>query len=156
MIDNPTGTGDLHFGRPLCDVQAMINVHRTRAIVLALVGPSLACRDGDGVAPPPACTGSVDLTVVNGTTPTFSWAPECGVGRLVVGRVIDEFSSEIVWEITSDRSRIAPAVTYGVDRRGLRVEHAPEPLVPGTAYRIHLTPAGEGLVVVWGGATFTP
>jgi hypothetical protein len=144
------------FGGAYVDPWRMINLRRSGSLLFAIVALTLACGDDDGVAPPAACTGSVDVTVASGTTPTFSWSPRCGIGHLVVGRVIDEFSHDIVWHIASDASTIASPVTYGVARRGQTVINAPEPLIAGTEYRILLTPPGEGPVPLLGGTSFTP
>ena len=127
-----------------------------------LVGGALAafgCGGETGTNPPPIdpgiCAGPVDITVSSGLEPTFSWSPDCKIGRLIVERdTIEVWGTETLGE-----NIYASPIVYDVPPPGA-VE--PEPavtLVAGRTYTVSLyswfSVSPESLVFL-GEQDFTP
>ena len=76
--------------------------------VAALAG---ACGGADSLLPPDACRPQVALGASTGTTPTFSWEPECASGRL---EVIHVRSGDLMWGVAGGRDSAGepPAAIY--------------------------------------------
>ena len=133
-------------------------------ITLALcfaVGLLVSCGGETGMNPPPpdendlSCSDSVEVTVGSGLNPTFSWTPDCAIGRLIVEQGIDEYWGS---ETAGENSYRSP-ITYDV-HPPTALEHEPAiPLEAGQTYTVSLytwvsvTP--ESLLLV-GTKTFTP
>jgi hypothetical protein len=89
---------------------------------------------GGVVDPPPfpTCTGPVTLTVSAGTTPTFSWTPDCALGRLVVE---EGFAERWGTEAPGDNIYRSP-ITYGIRPPGSTEEEPAAPLRAGSTYKV--------------------
>jgi hypothetical protein len=84
--------------------------------------------------PLPECMGAGTVTVVvgAGTAPTFSWTPDCAVGRLVVEEGVEErWGTE-----TAGVNTYASPITYNVEPPNSTKFEPGDPLVPGTTYRV--------------------
>ena len=101
------------------------------------------------------CTEPVDLTVSSGTTPTFSWVPNCKLGRLIV---LDGDLETWGTETLGDNTYESPIV-YGVHPPNSAEEQVPVPLIAGRTYTVSVyrwfTVTPESLVIV-GETDFTP
>lgn len=113
---------------------------------------------GHGLLQAPTCrrvTRSVrTLEVSSGTTPTFTWRPECRLGALSVRRAND---SEVMWYINT-HWQLAPGIRYGAAPTGALVRVAPKPLEGGVRYVVYvMLPAyATSRVPVLGSERFTP
>lgn len=119
-----------------------------------LVTTLLGCADPQGAD---GCLGDVELSVVRGTSPTFSWLPECGLSNLAV---LDA-ANQSVWGIHGPvgENVIAPPVTFGVVPDGAQRDGAPGELRPGYGYvlrvfRLRRIAAGEFEVLQVGETNF--
>ena len=122
------------------------------AFLLAFTVAGCGDSTGPGGAP---CTGSVDVTVSSGTTPTISWTPNCRLW--LVGVEADDGD---VWVIASPgRNGISPGVRYGVVPRGAMSDGPAVPLIAGQTYNVfvgrHTGPDDDDGVLA-GVRTFTP
>jgi hypothetical protein len=93
-----------------------------------------ACSDGAPGGPQlPECGNKVTLAVTDGTSPEFSWTPEC---RLLFV-LVEAMSGEDQWAvITPGANGIAPPVRYGVVPDGAVEASGPAALDVGTSYRL--------------------
>ena len=119
----------------------------------------LGCEAGQ--EPNPCGSERVTLTASVGTTPTFTWAPACGVAMINV--VEAQPDGPAVWhvETTDNRNTIPSEVRYGQRPAGTSVRAGPLPLVAGRAYRVSLMvaePLSDGMTGISGigDLTFTP
>ena len=119
----------------------------------------LGCEAGQ--EPNPCGSERVTLTASVGTTPTFTWAPACGVA--VISVVEAQPAGPAVWhvETADNRNTIASDVRYGQRPGGTSVRAGPLPLVAGRAYSILLLvaePLSDGTIGISGigDLTFTP
>ena len=124
-----------------------------------LLTATLAC-DGSSTTSPPGCYHNVEVAVVTGTIPLFSWAPACGMSQLSVVNPAPTVggSEETMWSFSvSENAPVGPRIRYGDAPVGAKVWVAPRQLVPGTRYHIHVfhTVGGDGLLGS-GEADFTP
>jgi len=128
--------------------------------VLALPAAALACSSSPTERTGTfACSGEVQVTASEGTTPVFGWTPACGMSYLMVRPVTPLGHAEpSIWGVEmSGPERLAPGVRYGSTPRGGRAFGPPAPLVRGTAYRVEVLSLLGGDVRVGGGeAVFTP
>ena len=99
--------------------------------VLTLLA-ALACDDG---AAPHLCRASavVPITVSAGTTPTITWAPDCGADFLGVYSGVTGLPA---WELRAASRQIPRPVIYGSRPPGVTEERAPEPLQLGADYLV--------------------
>jgi hypothetical protein len=72
------------------------------------LGSVTACGDPPG---PGDCSGNVDLQVVEGPTPAFSWSPPCEVASLAVF----DGGGQVSWAFHTGvgRNALAPTIHYG-------------------------------------------
>ena len=78
------------------------------------------------------CLGPVDLSVSSGTTPTFSWSPDCKIGRLIVmDGLLETWGTETLGENIYE----APIV-YDVPPPGAVEPEPAVPLVEGRTYTV--------------------
>ncbi|HZM15122.1 MAG TPA: hypothetical protein VFE28_03895 [Candidatus Krumholzibacteria bacterium] len=85
--------------------------------------------------PPPVleCNGPVTVTVSPGMTPTFSWTPDCTLGRLIV----EAGPGEEYWGTeTLGTNLYRSPIVYGVHPPGSVEQQIPEPLTPGMVFRV--------------------
>jgi hypothetical protein len=103
--------------------------------VLAATLPLLVACGGDGTGPDNAgpCTGDVTVSVSAGTTPTFTWEPECRVIALLV-----EQGASDMWFLEGMGQGIASGVRYGTVPPNAVAEDPALPLVAGTTYEVIL------------------
>jgi hypothetical protein len=136
---------------------------RSVGIIVIVSGFLVSCeapRDtGTNPPPPPpgvtACTSMVTITVSPGTTPTFSWAPDCLLGRLIVEQGIEEkWGTETVGTNT-----YRSPITYDTMVDGQSKYEPGAPLVPGTTYTVSvykwISVLPESLELI-GAESFTP
>ena len=120
----------------------MIERMATRlAILVALASCLLASCDtcGPTPAPPaevPACTGPVTVSVSGGLTPTFTWEPDCMIGKLIViqggGGPEDEY-----WATeTRGTNTYRRPIVYGIHPPGAVENQIPQPMTPGDPYTV--------------------
>ncbi len=113
-----------------------------------------SCGDDDPVSPdaPAACTGDVTVTVSSGTTPEFSWTPECSIVALIV-----EEEGADQWAIFANGDPgFGPSVLYGTKPAGSNQTIPPKPLQPGVLYTVTLFRAPLANPVVNALRSFTP
>jgi hypothetical protein len=119
---------------------------------------TFAC-EGASTVSPPGCAQNVQVAVVSGANPVFSWAPACGMSSLSVETVPAGAGASVqtVWGFTvPENTPVGPGIRYGQAPNGANVWFAPEPLVTGTSYRIRVTQTVGGDVLVGSGeALFT-
>lgn len=101
------------------------------------------------------CQEQLTFSITAGITPTFSWAPECGVAQLRVTR--DEDDAEI-WAFVASSNSVTGPVTYGQAPAGTTVTNPHETLTFDDAYtvRVAVLDPDTGLLIVAGTAGFTP
>jgi hypothetical protein len=114
-----------------------------------------------GQEPNPCGSERVTLMASVGTTPTFTWAPACGVAAINVAEA--RLDGPGVWhvETTDTRNTIDSEVRYGQRPGGTTVRAGPLPLVAGRAYTVLLLvaePLSDGTTGISGigDLTFTP
>ena len=66
-----------------------------------------------------------------GTTPTFTWTPECRPQRFAVWE--EEGTSQSMWEL---QDSVPSGLRYGVVPPGSREITKAKPFVPGVRYRV--------------------
>jgi hypothetical protein len=101
---------------------------------------------------------AVTLSVGSGTTPEFSWAPECGVASLSVDETEPATDFRRRWEVSASRSALHPPVRYGTPPNGSSdiIVVPPAPLEAGHTYRVTVYVRVLFENSVLGSATFTP
>ncbi len=116
----------------------MIERRRT-VLVLALALGSwtlLRCGGGGTVKPlpeTPECTDSIQITVtIADTIPTFSWTPDCTIGRLLVEEGIDEYWGT---EAPGQNCYHTPIV-FNSNPPCTTLEEQARPLARGHTYRV--------------------
>jgi hypothetical protein len=135
---------------------------RTLFYATRVIGPvlvALSCRETSAVSPE-ACNQDVQVAVVPGASPVFSWSPACGMSSLSVVTVPSTpgVNEESVWGISvSERTPIGPAIRYGIAPAGATVWTQPHALVAGATYRVRVMQTVGGDVVIGRGERlFTP
>ena len=139
---------------------------RSRFSWVVVVGALVAfgCGGETGTNPPinppdpvdsTICIGPVDITVSSGTTPTFSWSPDCKIGRLIVmDGLLETWGTETLGENIYE----APIV-YNVHPPGAVEPEVATPLVAGRTYSVSVfkwfSVSPESLVFL-GERDFTP
>ena len=99
----------------------------------------LSCSDDDSATNPeeiPDCTGDVEISVSSGTTPTFSWTPECKIFFLLVEPA--ESGTDLWSIITEGSNSISPGVKYGEVPEGAQERFGAVELVVGNQYKVVL------------------
>jgi len=136
-----------------------MTTHWSRVAATCLISVALSCSgDRSPTANVTPCDGSLTVTVTSGTTPTFDWAPNCGVNRMIVlpanpppGLITEG------WTVNSVNGLFKPPITYGVLPDGADRGDAAAPLVAGRTYQVTVYRAAyEAIVASSGSATFTP
>ena len=97
----------------------------------------LSCGDNNtGPAQPlQECTGSVTISVTAGTTPTFSWTPNCTVGGLLV----EEGATDRWGAWAGGPNVLRSPIGYGVTPPGGLDEGPADALILGHTYTVILT-----------------
>jgi hypothetical protein len=121
-------------------------------VALAALLPIMGCGTSNDPVEPVAipCTGTVSISVTAGTTPSFSWTPECLVNEFLV-----EPTARGIGDRWSFHGTAAPPVRYGVLPAGAQLGRSPEPLIQGTEYRVVLR-QGSGASSFLAVRNFTP
>ena len=103
------------------------------------------------------CLGDVELSVLSGNSPSFTWAPECGISNLAVF----DGAGEVMWGIHGPvgENVIVPPVRFGVIPDAATQSTPPEELSVGGGYvvrvfRLHRTSEGELQLIRSGEAHF--
>jgi hypothetical protein len=113
----------------------------------------MSCSSEDIVyADRPFCSGSRELTVSAGTTPTIDWTGGCRVWSLVVERVDPR---EVMWQTGKDDESFDGPAVYGQIAPGVEELTAAKPLQAGVEYRAMLVQRSEGGRVI-SETRFTP
>ena len=127
------------------------------AIVIAGSG----CK-GDSTQPDlrPSCSLSVPevtMGVGAGTTPEFSWTPQCGVSQLVVDELDPTPADNNKWDVGRSRSALLfPPIHYGAPPNGSTIFVPASPLEAGHTYRVTVYEQVTFERSVIASATFTP
>ena len=111
------------------------------AIGLAILLADACKRDPIGPDATPklaACDSVANVVISQGSAPTISWSPECGLGSIAVHRAVD---SAEVWAVYSDAGQLASPITFGIAPKGAIIGTPPTPLVPGQQYRLYFARA---------------
>ena len=129
-------------------MRASILARRSVAALL-IVGSAAACRVSDANAPLATCDGpltsmTIQLSDVQPTT--FSWAPRCSIGGMIIETNGTTAPGADTWIIHDPSGRIPAPVTYGVVPENATEVLSPVPLVAGQKYRVHLLD-GNGLEI---------
>ena len=95
------------------------------------------CSDGptNGVVELEECDSDLILSVSDGTTPTFTWEPECRAALLSV-QDKDNSRIEDMWRIGSSGNNIPSGVEYGILPDSVHLVDGPTTLVSGTQYEL--------------------
>lgn len=94
----------------------------------------ISCSDNSTSSTDPDCSGRVEISVSSGTTPTFTWTPECAIFFLIVEPAD---SGTDLWMIATEGSNsIGSGVKYGEVPEGAQELHDPVELVFGNEYKI--------------------
>ena len=139
--------------------------NRQRVFRPSLVGWALlaACSGSPQEVPPEDCPDNqVSLTVSEGLTPRFSWAPRCGMASV---NVFPTAGGASLWVLYSGQEAAAnpfhSGITYGRAPAGAIEVTGPVPLSRGTEYTVIVyrwigDPGGSGVLYQAGSATFQP
>lgn len=138
---------------------------RPRLSWILVVGALVAsgCGGETGTNPPPPgppvdstiCAGPVDITVSSGTSPTFSWSPDCKIGRLIVmDGLLEAWGTETLGENIYESP-----IEYDIPPPGAVEPEPAVPLIAGRTYTVSLyswfSVSPESLVFL-GEQDFTP
>jgi len=127
--------------------------------VIAPLFAALSCSGPSSVSPE-ACNRDVQVAVLAGANPVFSWSPACGVSSLSVVTVpsTSGVSEELVWSFSvPEQNPIGPTIRYGIAPAGATVWTQPHALVAGATYRVRVMQTVGGDVLVGSGERlFTP
>ena len=97
-----------------------------------------ACsKDSTDVTGTPACTSGVSVAAGSGTTPKFTWTPNCSVAGLFVQRVSDGVN---MWTVSTTDTPLKSGISYG-DETIPGTTSAALTLTAGTQYRVGLVNA---------------
>jgi hypothetical protein len=118
--------------------------------VIALLLTVLGCG-GTSPVTPEGCLQNVQVAVLAGTNPAFSWSPGCGVSSLSVATVPSTpgASEESMWAFSvPEQSPVGPPIRYGTAPVGATGWTEPRALVAGVTYRVRVrqTVGGDGLL----------
>ncbi len=122
---------------------------RTTALLLTALG----CN-GTSPVTPEGCVQNVQVAVVQGANPVFSWSPACGMSSLSVATVPSTpgVNEESMWAFSvPEQSPIGPAIRYGSAPVGATVWTQPRALVAGASYRVRVMQTVGGDVLVGSG-----
>jgi hypothetical protein len=115
--------------------------------------------DGSGAmrlhGPDPDCSGTVEMQVSAGLSPTFSWQPACSASLMLIEPLE---SGADQWNVGNDNANdLNSGMTYGVAPPGV-ISRVVVPLVEGLAYRVALYRwlEVEDAYLMVGYALFTP
>lgn len=119
---------------------------KTCHLSLALLVAMASCGGGDDLAPPPPCNSPINVSISSGTTPTFSWTPECGISGVSVVPLPNSVP-EVMWAIHADASTLGSPIVYGTGGS------TPKALVQGQLYEVTFSvhaevEYGDGIVGV--------
>ena len=125
-------------------------IARRSVAALLIAGAVSGCRVSDANAPLVACDApltsiTIQLSDVNPTS--FSWAPRCTIGGIIVETNGATAPGADTWIVHDPNGRIAAPVSYGVGPDNATEVLSPVPLVKGSKYRIHLID-GSGLELI--------
>lgn len=126
-----------------------------RTLMGVVVGAALvSCGDSTG---PDECLTNLTLqiNVFVDPEPRFEWVPRCLISEVIV---FDENTAEVMWTLFSSGgdqpNTIRSGLVYGEVPPDTQQEGAPQPLTPGTTYRVTMSATNEGEVSVIGTRTF--
>ena len=109
-----------------------VGSRRWRWIAVVLGVTLVGCAGEPLVDPPIECAGTVEITVTNDTIPTFSWTPECTIGRLIIEEGVEErWGTE-----TTGANTYQSPIVYGVHPPNSSKEEKPQPLFLDTEYTV--------------------
>jgi hypothetical protein len=134
-------------------VSRTVRVSRMVAAVTAVFALA-GCGDDDPASPnaPAACTGAVTVTVSGGTTPTFSWTPQCAIVALIVEEGADDR-----WSVFANSDAgFGPGVVYGSPPVGGSQTAVAQPLRAGVLHNVTLFRGPLSAPVVSTTKSFTP
>ena len=119
-------------------------------LVLVLCTAASSCSDGTD-----ACGTGLSVSASGGTSPVFSWNPDCGVAAIIVS---EDASSSVKWHVESPANEIESGVTFGIAPAGTVAVVPAAPLTPGTVYIVSLgvIRGGSDLPDFVAQASFTP
>lgn len=134
-----------------------MNARRVASYAI-LIAFACGCSSVDDANNLPQCEGPVELSVSSGTTPTFSWTPQCREGQVIVTPTLSSgFVTLWLATGTDNTNTLRPGIRYG---------HPPAPaalgtppLQVGTPYTVHLLRATGDSITPFeaiGSADFTP
>jgi hypothetical protein len=135
--------------------------HRSKPHYLVIAALASACGGPESLLPADACRPEVALEASTGTSPTFSWEPDCASGRLEVTHVR---SGDLMWGVAGGQPSAGdpPAAIYS----GVKYGEVPAQayalswtalLGAGQQYRATLFSVDQrGVATVVGSTTFTP
>ncbi len=115
------------------------------AAILLETAPMLACVD---TSAPPTCEATASLTVSSGTTPDFSWEPQCLISTLIVSDTDGVPTAWTIQEYPFAENLIAPPVHYATIPDGAVQDGPPVTLQAGHTYRatiVWIVGSGRGL-----------
>lgn len=130
--------------------RALSYLARTTALLLT----TLSCSRT--TAPTQGCVQNVQVAVLTGAGPIFSWSPACGISSLSVVTVpsAQGVSEEFMWAFSvPEQGPIGPGVLYGAVPAGATVWTQPRVLVVGVTYRVRVMYTTGGDVVDGSGET---
>jgi hypothetical protein len=135
--------------------------HGGKLLYFFIAAVTNGCGGAESLLPPDACRFEVALAASTGTSPTFSWEPDCASGRL---EVIHVRSGDLMWGVAGGQSSAAepPApiysgVKYGQVPPGAFALGLTALLSAGQQYRVTLFSVDQrGTATAVGSTTFTP
>jgi hypothetical protein len=127
----------------------------------AVAALASACGGPESLLPIDACRTQVALAASTGTSPTFSWEPDCASGRL---EVLHVRSGDLMWGVVGDQPSagdppvaIYSGVKYGEVPPGAYALGWVALLSAGQQYRLTLFSVDQrGVAASVGSTTFTP
>ena len=127
----------------------------------AVVATASACGGPESLLPADACRLQVALAVSPGSSPTFSWEPDCASGRL---EVVHVRSGDLMWGVAGVQASAAEpptaiysGVTYGQVPPGAYALTSLALLSAGQQYRATVFSVDQrGAASSVGSTAFTP
>jgi hypothetical protein len=118
---------------------------RLTAAAIAVFMTTSACEDSNDPAATinTPCSGSVAISVSSGTTPVFTWTPQCVIDHLLVEPTVSGIGDR--WSFTGTATS---PVTYGSLPSGTHQPGPAQPLVAGSEYRVILENSTSSFFVI--------
>jgi hypothetical protein len=121
--------------------------------VIAVLLPVLGCRGASEVSPE-GCRHNVEIAVLPGANPVFSWSPRCGVSTLSVSTVPSAPGAveETMWGFSvPEQTPLGPRIPYGIAPSRATIWIQPRALQTGSKYRVSVWYTVGGDVLTGGG-----